>query len=84
MVENLIILIIVKLYEFLKKKYPNGQIKNYAIIEMDKLDETIDKTKLDQLTSEEVKTLIKTDLKNHVDNFIDGFKKTREEKKGKK
>lgn len=80
MIESLILSLIIKLYDWVKKKYPNGVIKNIAIIELDKLDESIDKTKLDELTARETKELIIKEIRKTTENVISALtkKKTKE------
>lgn len=81
--ERILVWILVVVFAKLKKKYPNGMISQFAIIDVDELDQTV-KEKLDLLTPEEAKDAVIQEVKGDCQALIDKIKAKLEEVKNKK
>lgn len=81
--ERILVWILVVVFAKLKKKYPTGLISQFAIIDVEELDQTI-KEKLDLLTPEEAKNEVIQTVKGDCQALIDKIKAKLEEVKNKK
>lgn len=81
--ERILVWILVVVFAKLKKKFPNGMISQFAIIDVAELDQTI-KEKLDLLTPEEAKDAVIQEVKGDCQALIDKIKAKLEEVKNKK
>lgn len=70
MIEKILLWLLLKIFNWLKKKYPNGDINNYALIETDKLSEQV-KSLIQNLTPEEVESQIMTQAKTDINKIVD-------------
>lgn len=68
MIEKFLVYLLVKIFNYLKKKYPNGEIASLAIIEVDKLDDQL-KAKLDELTPQEAKDAVIAEAKTKIEDL---------------
>lgn len=70
MIEKILIWILVRVFNKLKAKYKDGNFKNLAIVEVDKLDEEI-RAKLDYLTPEETTEVVIKNAKDRLDEITE-------------
>lgn len=83
MIEKILLYLLEKILNYFKKKYPNGDIAKYALVEIDKLDQTIqdkiaqyqvnDPSQLKQEIINEAKVKI-DDVVNILKNKVTGGK----------
>lgn len=70
MIEKILIWILVRVFNKLKAKYKDGNFRNLAIVEVDKLDEEI-RAKLDYLTPEETTEAVIKNAKDRLDEITE-------------
>lgn len=73
MLEKILLWILVKVFNWLQKKYPDGEIGNLAIIEVDKLEANL-QSKLDKLTPQEAQAEIVDQAKQDFQNIVNVVK----------
>lgn len=73
MIEKILLYFLEKILNYFKKKYPNGEIAKYVLIEIDKLDATIQQ-KIEQVGAEanvdDIKSEIINDAKAKMDDIV--------------
>ena len=76
MVDKLLFWLIVKAFYFLKKKYPNGTIKNIELIEIDKLTGELKEqfNKLDVFTSDEADADLINAINSKINKLLNELK----------
>ena len=76
MIDKIFFWLIVKAFYFLKKKYPDGKIKNIELIEIDKLTGELKEqfNKLDVFTSEEADEELINSINSKINNLLTDLK----------
>lgn len=73
MIEKILLYFLEKILNYFKKKYPNGEMSKYVLIEIDKLDETI-QNKIKEVGAEanvdDIKNEIINDAKAKMDDIV--------------
>lgn len=78
--EKFLVWLLVVVFNKLKKNYPNSLITQYAIIDVDQLDQTI-KEKIGSLTPEDIKSELIQDTENKAKELVEKIKEKLEQTK---
>lgn len=77
MIESILLWILEKILNYFKKKYPDGEIAKYALIEIDKLDisiqDAIQKAGA-ELNAQDLKNQIITEAKVKIEDIVNTLK----------
>lgn len=78
--EKFLVWLLVVVFNKLKKNYPNSLITQYAIIDVNQLDQTI-KEKIGSLTPEDIKSELIQDTENKAKELVEKIKEKLEQTK---
>lgn len=72
MIESILLWFLEKILNYFKKKYPNGEIAKYVLVEVDKLDATIQQ-KIQEAQAEPNADTIKSEIINEAKAKMDNI-----------